>query len=150
MAGGEFSRTIWVPASVDEAWEVLTDVDRLVGWVTILESVTELEYLKSYQAVIKDRIGIFTLSASADIDVKELIPRQMIRFEAVGEDHQVGARIKVDAALSLAEALKGTDTSVKGRYEVTGRVATLGANTIKAKAEKILDEFYSEVHRSLG
>lgn len=150
IAHGDFARTIWVPASKGECWDVLTDVQEIVRWIPVLDSVDEIERLKFYRATLRDRIGMFSLSADAEIKVTELVPESLIRFEAEGEDHQVGARIKVRAALGLDEALAGTNANVNGRYEVTGRVATLGASTIRSKAEKILDHFYTEMRASLG
>jgi carbon monoxide dehydrogenase subunit G len=39
---------------------------------------------------------------------------------------------------------------VTGAYEVSGRVATLGAGAIKKKAGRILDEFFGSLERELG
>jgi carbon monoxide dehydrogenase subunit G len=39
---------------------------------------------------------------------------------------------------------------VKGQYEVTGRVATLGASMIRTKGEKMLEEFFTAASRELG
>lgn len=137
-------------ASLAECWDVVTDVQKIVRWIPVLHSVDEIEHLKLYRAALRDRIGMFSLSADAEIHVTQLVPESLIRFEADGEDHQVGARIKVAAALVLDGTPAGTNANVSGRYEVTGRVATLGASTIRAKAEKILDQFYTEMRGSLG
>jgi carbon monoxide dehydrogenase subunit G len=40
--------------------------------------------------------------------------------------------------------------SVDGCYEVAGRVATLGAGTIRKKADKLMDEFFGNMKRTLG
>ena len=44
----------------------------------------------------------------------------------------------------------GTALGVTGRYEVTGRVATLGAAAIRKKGDKILAEFFANAAKELG
>jgi hypothetical protein len=63
----------------------------------------------------------------------------------------VKSRITVDAEVVLAKALAaGCTVGVDGKYEVTGRVATLGAGSIRKKAGLILDEFFDHLVQELG
>ena len=67
-----------------------------------------------------------------------------IRVHAEGEDRQVSSRILVDAVLELLpQDGAGTLVAVAGGYEVSGKVATMGAGMIRQKATKILDEFFA-------
>jgi carbon monoxide dehydrogenase subunit G len=147
----EFSRELVVAANAATSWDVLTDVPRLVGWVSIVDDAKELSHLEQYSAVLMDRIGPFKLRADLDITVSEVVPGQHIRVRASGEDRQVSSRIGIDATLTLDErADGGTTVRVDGTYEVVGRVATLGAGMIKQKAAKILDEFFGRAGDELG
>jgi uncharacterized protein len=149
MASADFTRTLHVPADPAACWMVLTDVGRVAGWVSILGAVKELEPLVSYTAVLEDRLGPFRLRADLAVEVTELRQPERITLRARGEDRQVASRIAVDATLRLAPAKTGTTVEVAGRYEVTGRVATLGASTIRPKASKVLDEFFAAAEREL-
>ena len=55
------------------------------------------------------------------------------------------ARIAVGATLRIdgGDVGEGATVSVEGTYEVTGKIATLGASMIRNKARKLLDEFFS-------
>ena len=95
-------------------------------------------------------MGPFKLRADLEVLVKQLDEGSSITVSADGEDRQVGSRIQVDATLALEPVDSGTNISIDGRYEVTGRVATMGASTIRAKAKKILGEFTAAAQRDLA
>jgi carbon monoxide dehydrogenase subunit G len=146
-----FERELLVTAGPDDSWKVLTDVPRLVSWVTIVDQAKELAYLESYTAVLMDRLGPFKLRADLDITVSEVEAGRRIRVRANGEDRQVSSRIGVDAVLTLNAVDDGrTRVQVTGTYEVVGRVATLGSGMIKQKAAKIIDEFFAHTAAELG
>ncbi len=151
MPAMSFERELLVTAGPDDSWKVLTDVPRLVSWVTIVDQAKELEYLESYTAVLMDKLGPFKLRADLAITVSEVEVGRRIRVRANGEDRQVSSRIGVDAVLTLEPAEDGrTRVRVSGTYEVVGRVATLGSGMIKQKATKIIDEFFTHTAAELG
>jgi carbon monoxide dehydrogenase subunit G len=141
----DFSRSVSVSASPDTAWRTVTDIDQVAGWVSVVGSVEEIEHLSRYSAVLADRLGPFKLSADLDVSVTDLEEMRSIAFLADGEDRQVASRIKIEAELSISPMPEGCEIGVVGRYEVTGRVANLGASMIRAKGEKILDEFFAKL-----
>lgn len=137
----EFERSVETPASPTQVWEAVTDVHRLVGWVQVLGGLEEIQRLKTYTAVLADRLGPFKLSADLLVDVSQLEEGRHVTFIADGEDRQVASRIKINGSMDLLPSGTGTTVRVYGGYEVTGKVATLGASMIRAKGEKIIDEF---------
>lgn len=145
MPSVDFSRRVTIPASSEKAWTIVTDVDRVAGWVTVVGSVVELERLSRYRAVLADRLGPFRLSADLAVSVTHVDEPRSIAFLADGEDRQVASRIKIEAELTISPSTEGCELDVKGRYEVTGRVANLGASMIRAKGEKILEEFFAKI-----
>jgi uncharacterized protein len=146
----DFERSVQVDASPHEVWEKLTTPELVADWVSIVDDVREIERLSRYTAVLTDRLGPFRLSADLEIAVADIEEQKQITFRADGEDRQVASRIQVQATMALAETDNGTDIGVKGRYEVTGRVATLGSSMIRAKGDKILQEFFAAASRELG
>ena len=151
MPSMNFSRELTVSADASTCWTVLTDVPRLVDWVSIVDDAKEISPLESYSAVLLDRLGPFKLRADLDIAVSEVETGRHIRVRAAGEDRQVSSRIAIDATLTLAPT-EGTATVllIDGSYEVVGKVATLGAGMIRQKAAKILDEFFDRAAAELG
>lgn len=150
MPAVTFDRTIRVAAPQSEVWRVITDVPLVASWVTVVDDVHEQEALVRYDAVLADRVGPFKLSADLDVDVKKVDAPHSIEVAADGEDRQVASRIVIGATVALDMDGAGTAIHVSGQYEVTGRVATLGASMIKSKGEKILDEFFGALGGHFG
>jgi carbon monoxide dehydrogenase subunit G len=144
-----FSRRLIVASASDKVWGTLLDIPRIASWVTIVGSVQEVQPLQRYRAVLEDRMGPFRLRADLDIEVLELEQGSHIRATAAGEDRQVGSRIAVEGVLRTAPEGGGTTISIEGSFEVTGRVATLGAGSIRKKANRILEDFCTQAAASL-
>ncbi len=145
----EFSRRLHVKSPPAQVWQRLLDVHRVASWVSIVRSVEEVQPLSRYQAVLEDRLGPFTLRADLDIIVDELVEGRLARAHAVGEDRQVSSGIRAAITLNLDTDGPGTVIEVAGNYEVTGRVATLGAASIRKKADRIMEEFFTHAAAEL-
>jgi carbon monoxide dehydrogenase subunit G len=150
MSGGKFDRSMSVSVARDVAWRTITDVRTLVGWVSVLRDAQTLAELEKYRATLEDKVGMFALKADLDITVVDHAECEYIVVHAEGEDRQVASRIVVKAILRLTEENGATVLRVSGSHEISGRVATLGAGTIKKKAAGILDEFFENLEREFG
>lgn len=149
MPTQEFRREVVIDLSRSRAWEVLLDVNTVAGWVGLIGQVREIAPLSRYEAELQDRVGPFRLRADLAIHITQLEQGSKVVLAAEGEDRQVRSRIKVDLTLNLADADGGaTALLIEGRYEVTGRVATLGASLIRHKADTILNDFCARVARA--
>ena len=73
-----------------------------------------------------------------------------MRVAAAGEDRQIASRISATIDLGLSPRGEGTEVTVTGRYEITGRIATLGSGPIRKKGDKVLEEFFANLGRELG
>jgi carbon monoxide dehydrogenase subunit G len=145
VAAFDFDRRVSVSGDPDAAWRLITDVPRLVGWISVLSDAREVAPLSSYTAVISDKVGMFKLRADLAITVKEVDHGRRIVVQAEGQDRQVGSRIAILADVSLEPAEAGTDVRVQGNYAITGNAATLGSSTIRRKGEKVLDQFFENL-----
>lgn len=146
----DFERSIDVGSSPGKVWETITDAETVAGWVDLVGDVEEIEHLSRYSATLTDRLGPFRLSADLDIRVIELQAPSRLTFVADGEDRQVSSRIKVEATLTVSAGDRGSQLYVEGHYEVTGRVATLGASMIRTKGEAVLDDFFTSLSSELA
>jgi carbon monoxide dehydrogenase subunit G len=150
MPKDSFSHSVSLAVSTDEAWRIITDVPTLVSWVSLLSAATTVADLDHYTAVLSDKLGMFSLKADLDIRVLEYEQPRYITVRAEGEDRQVRSRIVVTARVELNDTGQGSNLIVNGTYEVSGRVATLGAGAIRTKAGKVQDEFFDHVKSTLG
>lgn len=144
-------REFAVAAGQAAVWERLMEVPTVASWLPILHSVAEVEPLARYEAVLEDKVGPFALRADLGIKVVAMDEPVEVAVQARGEDRQVRSRIMIDAAVQLIEeGLEQTRIRLSGSYEITGRVATLGAGVIRSKAAKLIDAFCTQAAEALA
>ena len=144
-------------AGRDEVWPRLLDVRAVASWLPIMHSVTEVSPGadgmdgSSFRAAFEDKVGPFSLRADLHIEVAGVREPEEVAIRARGEDRQIRSRIMIDAAARLSDAGPGqTRVRLNGSYEITGRVATLGAGVIRSKATKLIDAFCTNAAAGLS
>ena len=150
-------REFVVGAGREEVWPRLLDVHAVASWLPIMHSVTEVSSGadsidgSSFQAAFEDKVGPFSLRADLHIEVAGVQEHEEVAIRARGEDRQIRSRIMIDAAARLSDAGSGqTRVELVGSYEITGRVATLGAGVIRSKAAKLIDTFCTNAAAGLA
>ncbi len=128
---------------------MLTDVQRVAGWVSVVNHVDEIVPMEKYAAVLTDSFGPFNLNADIAVDVLDVEEGTSIHFKGSGKDRQVSTNITVEARLELSADADGTMIHAHGSWHVLGTVATMGGGTIRKKAEKIVDEFFAAAEAAL-
>jgi carbon monoxide dehydrogenase subunit G len=146
----EFQETVRLAADAPAVWGTVSDIPSVLSWISIVDSVKEVEPGQRYSAVLQDRLGPFKLRADLDIVVEERDEQRLIRARGAGEDRQIGSRLIIEVTMTLTGEDGGTAVDVSGAYEVTGRPASLGAGSIRKKAAKILSEFFVSAERALS
>ena len=153
----QIDRAFVVGAPRDEVWPRLLDVEAVASWLPIMHSVTEVSSGRSgidgssFQAAFEDKVGPFSLRADLQIEVAGVREPEEVSIRARGEDRQIRSRIMIDAAAHLSDASSGrTRVRLSGAYEITGRVATLGAGVIRSKASKLIDAFCTNAATGLA
>ena len=145
----EFARTIRLDARPDAVRSAVLDVRRVASWLSIVRDVRDVDPPRRYTALLEDRLGPFALRADLDVTVESPDSRRL-HVAAAGEDRQVASRITATVDLALDPEGAGTNLEVSGRYEITGRVATLGSGAIRKKGDRLIDEFCANLSRELA
>lgn len=145
----DFAKTIRLDASPELVWNAVLDFHRVASWLSIVREVRDVDPPRRYSALLEDRLGPFAMRADLDLTV-DIREGRSLRVTAAGEDRQVASRIAATIELAVAADGAGTSLAVTGRYEVTGRVATLGAGAIRKKGDRILQEFFDSASKELG
>lgn len=146
----DFAKDVLLVAPAAPVWDALLDFERVASWLTIVGEVREIEPMRRYGAVLEDRLGPFTLRADLTVTVEAAPEERRLRVSASGEDRQVASRISATLDVVVTEQAAGSVVSVTGRYEITGRVATLGSGAIRKKGDKVLEDFFENAGRELG
>jgi carbon monoxide dehydrogenase subunit G len=66
---------------------------------------------------------------------------QSLRVHGRGTDTKIGARLDVTASMQIEQIEAGVQLTLDGAYEMTGRIASLGASLVRRHADEMIDEF---------
>src|SRR5215813_6426409 len=93
--------TVHVPRQI--LWDFLWDVPRLTACVPGCEAAQEIEPNTRYEAVVRDKVGPFTLRVPLAVEVLEATAPARLRARARGRDAAMQSLVKVDLTLVLVE-----------------------------------------------
>jgi uncharacterized protein len=127
----DVARTVHLAAPSEAVWSTLLDFQRVASWLSVVRDLREIESRKKYTTVLEDRVGPFAMRADLAIEVGVNEPERTLHVAGSGEDRQIASRISAALDLTVVPSEGGSDVVVAGRYEITGRIATLGAGAIR-------------------
>lgn len=136
-----FSSTVrLVDVDAGYAWPWLRDTEVISSCSSALGRVEELVSGERWSAELVRQVGRFKLSAPLTV-VAQQGGDMVLDVHARGEDTKVGSRLVAHVRLSLSAVPGGSELRVVGDYEVTGKLASLGAGAVRKHANQMVQEF---------
>ena len=129
-----------VPASVDEAWRVLLDVERVAPCLPGA-SITGSEDDR-WQGTMKVKIGPIASTYNGTIEIAEAdesARRAVLRARASDARGKGGAEATITS--TMAEVPEGTRVNVETDLNVTGPAAQFGRGVMQEVSAKMMDRF---------
>jgi uncharacterized protein len=144
----QLTHSFTVPASIDEAWEALSDVEQVAGCMpgASLHSFDG----ENFEGQVKVRVGPMQLVYRG---AGQLVERngdtRRLGMEASGKEArgQGTARARVQA--SLSEHPAGTQVEVVTDLDITGKPAQFGRGAMADVGQKLLDRFADQLAAQL-
>lgn len=136
----ELSNQFEVSVPPAEAWQVLTDVERIAPCLPGAE-LQEVEG-EEYRGIVKVKVGPITTSYKGaarflELDEREL--RAVLRAE--GRETKGQGSASATIAATLAPTATGTLVEVVTDLAITGKVAQFGRGMLADVSAKLLDQF---------
>ena len=144
----ELMNDFTVDVSIDEAWEVLTDLERIAPCMPGTE-LREVEG-EDYHGVVKVKVGPITAEYRGKVTFVERddgARRAVLRAQGREVRGQGHANAMITATLEPADA--STRVSVITDLTITGRVAQLGRGVLADVSNKLMSEFVDSLEASL-
>lgn len=143
-----------LPATAAQLWAIFFDVQRVATLIPGCENVAEVEPLRRFSAVMKQKIGPFRLEVPTRIEIESHVPQQQVVLVAAGADKFTGTtldvRMKVDLAEQHAEGGPACQLGVEASMQVAGRLASLGYPIVKKRSEELFAEFERRLRAQLS
>lgn len=143
-----------LPATAAQLWAIFFDVQRVAGLIPGCENVTEVEPLKAFSAVMKQKIGPFKLEVPTRIVLESHELEKHVELSANGRDKFTGTTIDVRMKVDLEE-LSDTQPrqcrlAVDAQMQVAGRLAALGYPVVKKRSDELFAEFEQRLRDELA
>lgn len=143
-----------LPASAAQLWAIFFDVQRVAGLIPGCENVTEVEPLKAFSALMKQKIGPFKLELPTTIVLGAYTLERHVELGAKGRDKLTGTSIDVHLAVNLDERQgeNGPECvlGVVAEMQVAGKLASLGYPVVKKKSDELFAEFERRLRNELA
>lgn len=137
----ELTNEFEVPVSLDEAWKVLTDVERIAPCLPGAE-LKEIEG-EEYRGLVRVKVGPITASykgAARFEELDEVSHRAVLKAEGRETRGQGNATALVTATLSELSPAR-TKVSVATELNITGKVAQFSRGVLGDVSTKLLEQF---------
>jgi carbon monoxide dehydrogenase subunit G len=136
-----FSQTLTLAATQQDAWKLLRDTVRLAALIPGVESIAPVD-VEKHVAKVVERVGPFRVSFNLEVRIVQAVEPSLLQAEVSGID--VFGQNRLSGTLS-AELKKASSTqtllSMESRVEVTGKLATLGAAPMRRRANELFAQF---------
>ena len=141
----EIEKTLVIAAPAARVWELLLDpqvMGACVPGMQSIEVISDVEYISHIQVKIAFVSARFKIKTTI---VEQRAPHYL-RSEGTGEDASVASSLKQVSEVFLTEQTDGqTELRMKIKVDVLGRLGTFGLNVMKTKADRMWDEFCTQL-----
>ncbi|AJG20142.1 CoxG family protein [Cupriavidus basilensis] len=137
----EIEKNLIVGAAPAQVWALLLDPNVMGGCVPGMQSievVSDVEYISHIQVKIAFVSARFKIKTT----IVEMRAPNYLRSEGTGEDASVASSLKQSSEIFLTGQPDGkTELRMKINVDVLGRLGTFGLSVMKTKADRMWEEF---------
>ena len=144
----ELSNEFTVNAPIDQAWSVLTDLERVAPCMPGAQ-LTEVEG-DEYRGNIKIKVGPITAQykGAATFQSRDDASHTAV-LKAEGRDTRGQGNASATITATLVPAGAGTKVTVATDLTITGKVAQMGRGVLADVSAKLLDQFVDSLERDV-
>jgi len=136
-------------ASIKEVWGFLLEPETLAACIPGAEKVEAIDD-KNYEATVKQKVGPISVKFNFITTLVEVDPPKHVK--AVGKGSAMGGMgtFTHEMTVNLAEISKDeVEVLYKTNISIVGRLATFGERIMRAKADKVGEEFTRNLQAKL-
>lgn len=136
-------------APIQRAWDVLLDPAAVGASVPGVESVEAVDPTH-FVVTVAVKIGVIRARFKVRVTVTETRPPHYLRSEGAGEEAGLTSSLRESTELHLGEVSPGrTQLRIVTDVDVFGPMGTFGYSVMKGKADRMWDEFVTNLKRRI-
>ncbi|MEN2431164.1 SRPBCC family protein [Comamonas sp. F1-6] len=141
----EIEKTLTVSAPPQQVWDLLLNPQIMAGAVPGMKSIDVISPTE-YVAEMHQKISFISAKFKLKTKIVEQKAPEYMRVEGTGEDASVASSLKQTSEVFLTPAANGgTDLRIKVNVDVLGRLGAFGLSVMKTKADRLWEEFGSNL-----
>ena len=141
----EIEKTLTVSAPPQQVWDLLLNPQIMAGAVPGMKSI-EVISPTEYVAEMHQKISFISAKFKLRTLIVEQRPPEYLCAEGTGEDASVASSLKQRSEIFLEPTANGgTDLRIKVQVDVLGRLGAFGLSVMKTKADRLWEEFGSNL-----
>jgi uncharacterized protein len=147
----EFDNEFEVPVPVDQAWDILMDIERIAPCVPGAE-LTEVVDDKTYKGKISVRLGPVALTFNGQTTFEELdVANHSAKLKAQGTDAKGRGGAHANVAFHMEPSDNGTKVIIDTSLQLSGAVAQYGRGVgmVKDLSQQIIGQFAENLKKNV-
>ena len=147
----EFDNEFEVPVPVDQAWEILMDIERIAPCVPGAE-LTEVVDDKTYRGKISVKLGPVALTFNGQTTFEELdVANHSAKLKAQGTDAKGRGGAHANVSFHMEPSDNGTKVIIETNLQLSGAVAQYGRGVgmVKDLSQQIISQFSENLKKNV-
>jgi len=143
---GEFR----VDAPIQQAWDFLTDMQKVASCVPSFEKIEVLND-QSFAITVSQKVGPITVTFETQTHFTEVIPPNRLVASGRGKDTKMGSSFELTNEIDLLPVSeKETLVRYKADVKINGRLASVGKSLIKIVAKREVGKVVELIQEKIG
>jgi len=144
-----FEGKFTLKAPIQQVWDFLLEPGTLVSCVPGAEKIEAIDD-KTYEGVIKQKVGPISLKLKFTQTLTEINPPKHVKAIGRGADVTKAGTFSQETTVNLTEIAKDeVEVSYSSNVSLVGRLATFGERILRAKVNKVGEEFTRNLQERL-
>ena len=147
----EFDNEFEVPVPIDQAWDILMDIERIAPCVPGAE-LTEVVDEKTYKGKISVKLGPVALTFNGQTTFEELdVANYSAKLKAQGTDAKGRGGAHANVAFHMEPSDNGTKVIIATSLQLSGAVAQYGRGVgmVKDLSQQIIGQFAENLKKNV-
>jgi len=136
-------------APIQKVWEFLLKPETLMSSVPGAEKIERIDD-KNYEGIVKQKVGPISVKLKFTQTLTEVDPPKHVKVVGRGADVTKAGTFSQETTVNLTEIAKDeVEISYSSNVSLVGRLATFGERILRAKVNKVGEEFTRNLQERL-
>ena len=136
-------------APIQKVWDFLLEPETLASCIPGAEKVEAIDD-KTYESIVKQKVGPISVRLKFTTDFNRIEPPKYLKAVGRGADMTKAGTFTQETIVNLKEISRDeVEVAYRSNVSIVGRLATFGERIMRAKVNKVGEEFTKNLQEKL-